>query len=77
MNRSFKHLKLQSNFEFDAIISQLDSGSPLIQIQVKKFSGSKNLDLFETQDDKYETPKESSNSLMEEDFNIKVQNTYQ
>ncbi|CAK92498.1 unnamed protein product (macronuclear) [Paramecium tetraurelia] len=68
MNRSSKNLKVQSNFEFDTIISQLDSGSPLTQIQTKKFSGIKNLDLFEIQDDQYETPKESFNSLMEEDL---------
>ncbi|CAD8134936.1 unnamed protein product [Paramecium octaurelia] len=76
MNRNFNNLRVQSKFEFDAIISQLDNGSPLTQIQVKKFSGIKNLDLFEAQDqdDKYETPKESSNSLMDEVPNIKERN---
>ncbi|CAD8045667.1 unnamed protein product [Paramecium sonneborni] len=74
MNRNFNTLRVQTKFDFDAIISQLDNGSPLSQIHVKKFSGIKNLDLIETQDDSYETPKESSNSLIDECPNIKEKN---
>ncbi|CAD8146497.1 unnamed protein product [Paramecium pentaurelia] len=70
MNRNFINLRVQNKIEFDAIITQLDNGSPLSYNQVKKFSGIKNLDLFE-KDDKYETPKQSSNSLIDEDSNIK------
>ncbi|CAK94797.1 unnamed protein product (macronuclear) [Paramecium tetraurelia] len=66
MNRKFENLNVQTKFDFDAIISQLDNGSPLAQIYTKKFSGIKNLDLYETPDDQYETPKDSCNSLIED-----------
>lgn len=74
MNRTNKNLRVQTRFDFDAIVSQIDNGSPLAQIYTKKFSGIKNLDLYESPDDKYETPKDSSNSLVEEFNNTKHSN---
>ncbi|CAD8077025.1 unnamed protein product [Paramecium sonneborni] len=66
MNRKFDNLKVQTKFDFDAIISQIDNESPLASIYKKKFSGIKNLELYETPDDQYETPKDSCNSLIED-----------
>ncbi|CAD8054764.1 unnamed protein product [Paramecium sonneborni] len=72
MNRKFESLKVKTKFDFDAIISQLDNESPLAQINTKRFSGIKNLELYETPDDQYETPKDSCDSLIE-DLNTKKQ----
>ncbi|CAD8132506.1 unnamed protein product [Paramecium pentaurelia] len=66
MSRKFENLKVQTQFDFDAIISQLDNESPLGQIYTKKFSGIKNLELYESPDEQYETPKDSYNSLSED-----------
>ncbi|CAD8143178.1 unnamed protein product [Paramecium octaurelia] len=66
MNRKFENLKVQTKFDFESIISQLDNESHLTLIYTKKFSGIKNLEQYESLDDEYETPKDSYNSINED-----------
>ncbi|CAK60345.1 unnamed protein product (macronuclear) [Paramecium tetraurelia] len=64
LNWKFENLKVQTKFDFEAMISYLDYKSPLTQIYTKLFQEQRILN--NCPDDEQESPKDSCNSINED-----------
>ncbi|CAD8047793.1 unnamed protein product [Paramecium primaurelia] len=70
MNQSTQYTK--SKFEFDEIVQQIESDSPLQTVYRKNSFAIKNLNLYETPEEEMEQTEYSAKSLQENQYTSQI-----